>query len=239
MYTPSQPGSIHVKLEGTIDTIPLRELIEMIAYSSVTGALNIYTESSTGHLYFRDGHLYHCDAGDVIGIDALASMFELTEAGFSFVSDITSDQESLWGDLDYYMQTAERLAYRWTNIRSSITSLDLIPMLIVPLDTAVRRVGPSHHEVLERVDGQSTIRAITEDLGWAEIDVAEAIAKMVQDALADLRGDAQEPEPVSISVARGGLFNRLLSRSGDAPWQPAAERPTLSAEEMVLRALRS
>ncbi|NNJ10759.1 DUF4388 domain-containing protein [Chloroflexales bacterium ZM16-3] len=228
-----------MKLEGNINTIPLRELIEMISYSSVTGALNIYTASSAGHLYFRDGHLYHCDAGAVIGIDALASMFELSEARFSFVSDITSDQESLWGDLDYHMQTAERLAYRWKNIRSSITSLDLLPVLIVPLDTAMRRVGPSHHEVLEQVDGQHTIKAITEDLGWAEIDVAEAIAKMVHDALADLRGDAQEPELAPSSVARGGLFNRLLSRPGDAPRQPAVERPTLSSEEMVLRVLRS
>jgi len=238
MYTPSLPGSTPVKLEGSIDTIPLRELIEMIAYSSVTGALNLYSESFAGHLFFRDGHLYHCDAGELAGIDALAALFELVEARFSFVSDIASDQETLWGDLDYHMQVAERLAQRWKLIRPVISSLDLTPQLTVPFDAALRRVGPARHQVLDRIDGQHTLRAITEDLGWTQIDVVEAIAQMLQDGLVALRCETQMLESDPPCAARGGLFNRLLTRPGDSPRPLAPELPSNSAEEMVLRALR-
>ncbi|MBX0327486.1 DUF4388 domain-containing protein [Oscillochloris sp. ZM17-4] len=228
-----------MKLEGTTEDIPLRELIEMIAYSSVTGVLNIYTDSASGHIYFRDGHLYHCDSRDSAGLDALAGLFALHRANFSFVSDVTSDQESLWGDMDYHLQTAERLAHRWAAVRPSITSLDLIPALIIPFELAIRRVGPAHHQILDRIDGQHTIRAITDDLGWAMIDVAEAIAQLSRDSLIDLRhqGQGQEPEPAT--PQRGGLFNRLLSRASEPARQVGPAPLTISAEEMVLRVLRS
>ncbi|NTV62454.1 MAG: DUF4388 domain-containing protein [Oscillochloris sp.] len=227
-----------MKLEGTIDTIPLRELIDMIAYSSVTGALNLYASSATGHVYFRDGNLYHADFGDAAGLEALSRLFEISSANFSFVGDVTCEQETLWGDMDYHVRTAERLAQRWQHIRTHIPSLHLVPILIVPFETALRRVGTAQHQVLDRIDGQHSLKAIVDDLGWAEIDVAEAVAQMARENLVDLRDQTNSASTSSGSGPCGSLFDRLIARSGDSPRQPMAESPRISSEEMVLRALR-
>jgi hypothetical protein len=228
-----------VKLEGTLETIPLRELIDMIAYSSVTGVLNLYHGQLVGHLYFRDGHLYHCDTHVAVGVEALAEMLEISEADFSFVGDVTSSQESLWGDMDYHVQMAERLAYRWQGVRSAIPSLDLVPTLLVSFEVALRRVGPSHHQVLDRIDGNHSLKMIASDLGWAEIDLAEAITQMLQDNLIDLCQGAQPPAAQTLDAPRSSLFDRLRARSGESARPQATERPRLSSEELVLNILRT
>jgi hypothetical protein len=235
----------YVKLEGTLATFPLRELIDMICYSSVTGALNIYADVGSGHLFFRDGHLYHGDYCGAIGIDSLAGMMELDEAKFSFVSDAVSEQETLWGDIGYHLQTAERLATRWRQVRLYIQSLALVPRRLVTIEAALRRVGPSFHEVLQAIDGQRSLSAIAGELSWSTIDTAEAIAQMSQDGLVELLSSPQ-PDCGSGSgepQRAGGLFERLRMRGGapasDSEARPAGEPPRPLAEELVLRALRS
>jgi hypothetical protein len=227
-----------VKLEGTLETIPLSELIDMITYSSVTGVLNLFAEHSLGHLYFRDGSIYHCDFQSAVGVDALARMLEIAQAGFSFVGDVTTEQESLWGDMGYHLQMAERLAYRWQGVRASIPSFDLVPTLLVSFEVALRRVGPSHHQVLDWINGSNSLKAIASDLGWAEIDLAEAIAQMLQDNLIELRCSSQPPATQNLDPPRSGLFERLRPQSAESAHQQSAERPHLSPEELVLNILR-
>ena len=86
---------MQLKLEGTLALFPLSELIAMVAYSSVTGALSIRGSSDPGMLYFRDGLLYHARWGSMEGAPALAALLELRQAHFSFVSDITIEAETL------------------------------------------------------------------------------------------------------------------------------------------------
>jgi hypothetical protein len=228
-----------VKLEGTLETIPLRELIDMIAYSSVTGVLNLYAGQSHGHLYFRDGNLYHCDFQGAVGVEALAGMLEITQAGFSFVGDVLSEQESLWGDMGYHVQMAERLAYRWQGVRAAVPSFDLVPALAVAFEVALRRIGPSHHQVLDRIDGSHSLKAIAADLGWAEIDLAEAITQMLQDKLIELRHSSAPPAGQTLDPPRGSLFDRLRPRSAEGARQQSPERTRIAPEEMVLNILRS
>ncbi|EFO81680.1 hypothetical protein OSCT_0425 [Oscillochloris trichoides DG-6] len=223
-----------MKLEGTLETIPLHELIEMVSYSSVTGALNIYATSVNGHLYFRDGTLYHCDIDGSVGQPALVKLFEIGEAAFSFVSDVTCNEESIWGDIEEHIRLAQRLARRWQVIRSRVPSLEQIPVLVVSFEVALRRVGPFHHQVLDRINGQHTLADIVTDLGWTEIDVAEVVAQMIQDRLVDLRTEPateNETHP-TVSGPRGSLFGRLLPRSGDTT-QPGR----VATEELILHAV--
>jgi hypothetical protein len=84
-----------LKLEGTLALFPLSELIAMVAYSSVTGALSIRGSGDIGTLYFRDGLLYHARWGSLEGAPALAALLELRQAHFSFVSNITTEAETL------------------------------------------------------------------------------------------------------------------------------------------------
>lgn len=236
-----------MKLEGTLDTFPLRELIDMVVYSSVTGVLNIYGQGETGQLYFRCSALYHAAHGSSVGPTALAALFELSHASFSFVSEATAEVETLSGPVNSDMQAAERLAARWRAVRAYVPRLELIPRLLAPRETAWRRVSPAYHPALAAIDGQQDLRQLAAMLSWSEVDVAEAAAQMSLDGVIELRtrgtslglqgADQDAPPPPD------GVFDRILARAparqGDSEprlgeARPVAPRP----EELILRLLR-
>jgi hypothetical protein len=231
-----------MKLEGTLATFPLRELIDMVVYSSVTGVLNIYGQGETGRLYFRGSALYHASRGEAVGAAALAELFELSDGAFSFVSDATADASSLAGPVAADVRSAERLAARWRAVRPYVPRPDLVPRLIAPRDSAWRRVSPAYHPALTAIDGSMDLRQLAASLSWAEVDVAEAVAQMCLDGVVELRtpgavrelydAGAEAPAPPE------GVFDRILSRTpartGDTEPRPAGTRP----EELILRLLR-
>ncbi|PDW02765.1 DUF4388 domain-containing protein [Candidatus Viridilinea mediisalina] len=221
-----------MKLEGTIPLFPLHELIEMVVYSSVTGTLNVYGPGAPGTLYFRDGVLYHAERGSAEGMTALSELFEVTEAHFTFVSDVTTEAESLWGTLHEHLHTAQRLAARWRKLRAYIPHMDLIPLLLGSHEQLVHRVSPKHHTIFQALDQQSDLRQLAQKLGWAEIDVGEAIVQLCVDGLIELRptrqttAQVESPTDDQKSPRTGGLFDRIRSRT---PPRPAPPPPAAAA----------
>lgn len=237
-----------MKLHGTIETFPLRELIEMVIYSSVTGMLVILGPGKAGELFFRDGLLYHVKRGEGTGIDALAELFEFHQARFEFISGITSEQETLWGSLTGHLQYAERQAMRWRQIRAYVPDLKLIPTLLHPYEATLPQVGPAHYPVLNEIDGKKNLAEIAEDLGWARIDVAEALVQMNIDRLVDLCKPARvartKRDEESVTSAKSGLFDRMLARATAThqpdvvPTNPIMREPQ-NQEEFILKVLRT
>jgi hypothetical protein len=237
-----------VKLEGTLDTFPLRELIDMVIYSSVIGVLQIEGPGEAGRLFFRDSVLYHAERGAARGVEALGQLFELSSGSFSFMSKVASAEESLAGPVSAHLEQAERLGVRWRQIRRYIPTLELFPQVFGSRDTAIRRVSPLHYPLLEGIDGVASLRELAARCGWDEIDVAEAAAQMSLDGVIDLRRepDIAPAAPLEVAPRGEGLFDRLRGRT--APQQPggpqasppAADEPPSRAmpEDLILQLLR-
>jgi hypothetical protein len=229
-----------VKLEGSLDTFSLRELIEMVVYSSVTGVLCIRALGGDGRLFFRESGLYHVEHGRSRGLEALAELLDLHEGSFSFLSDVVSDQESLYGSIAVHLQNAERIAARWRQIRPYVPSLDMVPQLLVAREAALRRAHPGQATTIGAVDGRASLRQIAAALGWSELDLAEAVAELSLDGIVELRPSRAVPhgQPAA-EHPREGFFDRLLARTAQPhdEHQPEAA-PRLPAEELTLRLLR-
>lgn len=233
-----------MKLEGTFETFSLRELIDIVIYSSVTGVLNIFGAGDSGHLYFRNSVLYHVERGPARGVEALGELFELREASFSFVSDAVVDDQTLYGSVEAHVLAAQELGIRWRSIRTHVPRLDLVCRLVVAPELAERCIHPRHLPMLAVVDGQRTLRQIAALLSWAEIDVAEAAAEMSGDGVVALGKafDAPREQPRNEpQTSGGGLFDRILARAQVYDAELAASEyapPSNTAEEQILRVLR-
>lgn len=249
-----------MKLEGWLKHYPLRELLEMTVYSSVTGVLNIIDTQPFGQIYFRDGQLYHVISGELTGMDAFASLFEAEEARFSFVSEVTIEAESIWGDPLELAEQAERLAGRWQRLRPLIPHLKLVPVALRSSDEARTHVSPDFWPYFAAIDGVQTLAAIATALQCDRLELCEAIVQMHADQLIELRATGQvagssaiakPPQPMS---PKGGFFDRLMAglpqptrptRATENPAAPAdgaARKDTAPpdiTEEAILRLLRS
>ncbi|MCG8351477.1 MAG: DUF4388 domain-containing protein [Chloroflexales bacterium] len=223
-----------MNLEGSLQQFPLQELIEMIAYSSVTGVLKIFGSPDYGQIYCRNGNPYHAIYGDLTGLDAVSAIFESAATTFSFVDSITNEAESLWGDPFELADQARRLAVRWREVRSQISDLNRIPRQLVTLEQAHNCISPIQREYFAAIDGQHTIAELTKSLACEAIDLCETVAQMNEDGLIELRTPnpivaKEDPPPVAISSSPhgGGLFDKLLATL--PPQRPAESQSQTTA----------
>lgn len=239
-----------MKLEGSLDMFPLRELIEMTLYSSVSGALNIFGSQQRGQIFFRDGHPYHATAGDTVGMDAVVALFEQTEGTFAFVDDILADEETLLTDPLDMVEHAEHMAARWRRVRPHVPDLALVPFLICEPERARYSISPEHWSIFTSVDNQRSLQQIIDLLNFETIEVCEAAAQMCHDnliELRDLRSSTVKPtqerkqqadqSSTRSSVAKGGILDRLLAQvatpapaTRDTPAIAPPETPTSESQ---------
>ncbi|MBC8076698.1 MAG: DUF4388 domain-containing protein [Chloroflexales bacterium] len=236
-----------MKLEGALDTFPLRELIEMTVYSSVTGVLTIYGASAVGRVFFRDGRPYHASYGDERGEQAVVRLFEERQGSFSFVADTVSDEATLWYDPLDLIELCEQQARRWAQVRPAIPDMRLVPELLnVPEGNHVT-LDTEHWPVFSAIDGARSVGEIVALLNTNALEVCEALASLQRAGLLKLAAATlstrQNAEGQEVARTHTSLFDRLLatmpvppSAPSSAPSQPAAA--TAPDEDPILRMLR-
>ncbi|NJM06006.1 DUF4388 domain-containing protein [Candidatus Gracilibacteria bacterium] len=206
-----------MKLEGSISTFPLRELIDMVVYSSVTGSLNVYGTSGSGHCFFRDGRLYHSTYDLLSGPIALEALFAAQNTHFTFVSDATVEEETIWGNFQFLLDKAEQDAERWRRIRATIPVESGTPRLKMSLEKA-QEAAPQLADLLMLIDGVQTLPLLQQALGWERIDLCEALEQLVERGVVTFDArllpvrSSTPGRPSSATIDRG-IFERIMQRS--------------------------
>lgn len=209
-----------MQLDGTLDQFPLRELIEMVVYSSVTGVLEVRVGEAVGQLFFRDGRPYHAEAGELSAFDAVQVMFEQRDTPFRFVADTTSERETLWLDPWELIERGETQARQWAEVRPLIPSLAWIPSLCSTASSEHIHISESAWPVLSAVDGQRSVAQIAEKLNMVELDTCVALVSLLNQGLVTIRQPRPalfEPRPAAPDQRRDGalpandFFERLMA----------------------------
>jgi hypothetical protein len=228
-----------VQLDGTLDKFPLRELIEMVVYSSVTGVLELRVGKEIGQIFFRDGQPYHAVVGEQIGIDAIALMFEQRNAPFRFVSDTESAASTLWQDPWEILDRSEQQASLWASVRPRIPSLECVPALVGNRAASVQ-IDETVWPVLALVDGQRSIAMIAKQLNLMPLDTCVVLLGLLDQGMITIRQPrpaALEPRPLPHDAASeprrdrpasSGFLERLLAEAQ----AQSEDRPDISDDDL-------
>jgi uncharacterized protein DUF4388 len=225
-----------VQLDGTLEKFPLRELIEMVIYSSVIGVLELRIGNNVGQIFFRDGQPYHAVIGDRVGMEAVYVMFEEVDAPFRFVSDIESPSSTLWLDPWEMIERGAEQARLWSGVRQRIASVDHVPALVGNTTRGVH-IDETVWPVLAAVDSERSIREIADYLNWMPLDTCIALAKLLDQEIITLlhpRPRRLEPRPLPPAppttdrAPSSGFLERLLA-DAQPPEQP---RPDLTDDDL-------
>lgn len=206
-----------MQLEGTLDKFPLRELIEIVVYSSVTGVLELRAGNDVAQMYFRDGRPYHATAADQVGVEAIATMFEEHEAPFRFVADRETAEATLWLDPWELIERGEEQSRRWLRVRARVGSVECIPILRIAPSAGQVQISEAVWPVLAAIDGQRTIREIAEHLNWVLLDICEALLTLLEPDLIELQPPGSLPQP-----PRAPLAPDAAARPAESTTAPAA-----------------
>lgn len=209
-----------MQLEGSLTQFSLRELIEMVVYSSVAGVIEVRVGDQIGQIFFRDGLPYHALVGEMAGVDAVCRIFEERDALFRFLAGPECFENTLWMDPWELIEHAERQAQLWSSVRPHIPSLDLIPSLRGNTGAEQIHISEATWPVLSAIDGQRSIMEIARVLSLAPIDTCLALVDLLSRGLVFFRQSLASPlgsssfapeKQGSEQPASGGFFERLMA----------------------------
>jgi hypothetical protein len=206
-----------VQLEGHLAVFPLRELIEMILYSSVQGMLEVHSNELTAQIYFRDGQPTHACAGELRGIAAVARLFELPDGDFRFYSGSEPDNQTIWLDPHDLIERSEQMARQWAPLRPHIPALTWIPVLISGANMPSINIGEKIWPVLAAVDGQRAIMVIADELRLDYYDVCSALVVLKNKGMITIMAPTVPLPQANVSAtptaSKRGFFERLIDRT--------------------------
>jgi len=179
----TQAQSTARTMSGSIDEIPLPDLLQLLHTSKKGGVLVIRTDDDTGRIYFRKGQIYLSVINDLDDIPPLKALFRLLtwqkgffdleppdETKFPNEIDVSVPELLMEGlrQLDEFNAIKDQLP----NLRSKIS----IPELLIP---PLRDLNPDELDVLQLAHNYGTLESVLNKSLAMDLDTAQLLVKLL------------------------------------------------------------
>jgi len=228
-----------VSLQGTLDTLSLPELCELLSGTNKTGALHVRSETGQGVLWFAGGQVCAGEAGGQtgpppgVGADLLErlhdvcfELFRYTEGTFEF----EAERRPSWPaersiDVSGLLAETERRMAEWREIIAIIPSVEARPRLVPePPATGSITLDAAQWRVVTGIDGRRRVSALIRVLDGGEFTICKVLRSLVQAGLVEI--DAADTPP-AVALASEAAVSAIAPSSGADV--DDAERPATKA----------
>ena len=164
-------------MSGSIEEIPLPDLLQLLSTSKKSGVLAIRTELAVGKLFMRKGQIYHAtidDNAESAGRKAVFRMLSWEQGFFELEPpderEVTNEmQDSTEGLLMEGMRQLDE--YRV--LVSKLPPLDAIIGVTKPLEAKLRDLGPEELDIFQAALGVETLRQLFDVSPHTDLTIAE------------------------------------------------------------------
>lgn len=214
-------------LQGTLEDLPLVDLIQVLALQNRTGILSLNCDFSQGQLCFNKAKLFsayvrHQQPGGVRALEGEEAVFDLlswASGYFSFeaVAALPS-QNNVHKNWDYLILESCRRQDEQKNQRRLAGAAHIVPKLIPnPPNQASISLKHSEWKLLMRVNGRDTFAEIAQDLRFPleqVIEIGYELQKVNLLEFLNRQLPATTPVPVPALAAPATAANPLMGWTG-------------------------
>ena len=225
-----------MSLQGTLDTLSLPDLCELLSGTNKTGALHVRSEAGQGVLWFTAGQVCAGEAGGQTGPpppgaggdllerlhDVCFELFRYTEGSFEF----EAERRPSWPadrsvDVSGLLAETERRMAEWREIIAVIPSIEARPRLVPePPAAGPITLDAAQWRVVTGIDGRRRVSALIRVLDGGEFTVCKILRSLVQAGLVEI--DAADASPATPAGEVAGNAAAVVSPSdGDGDVAPA------------------
>jgi hypothetical protein len=225
-------------LSGTLDTLSLPELCELLSGTGKTGALHVRAESGQGVLWFTGGQVCAGEAGGQTGPppasgsgdllerlnDVCFELFRYTEGTFEFEPDRRPSWPAERGlEVSGLLAETERRMAEWREIIAVIPSVEARPRLVPePPTSGPITLDAAQWRVVTGIDGRRRVSALIRVLDGGEFTVCKVLRSLVQAGLVEIEAAegappaaaAEPPAAVAVAVPASDDGERPAAKSG-------------------------
>ncbi|MBW2733708.1 MAG: DUF4388 domain-containing protein [Deltaproteobacteria bacterium] len=171
-------------MAGTIDEIPLPDLMQLLSTSKKSGVLEVQTEEKFGRIYMRKGQVYYASINDSFDISPFKAVLRiLTWESGTFELQPPDDKEfmdELKESTEGLLMEAMRQLDEIRRIEDELPPRDSQLQIVKPLETPLRELKPEQLDLLQTVLNHESTQAVIDHHAKSDLETYEAILELIK-----------------------------------------------------------
>jgi hypothetical protein len=178
---------LDVALQGTIDSFPIVDVLQLLASSGKTGRLDLVGDRGRAALWISDGELVAGIAQGRSGSDPAQALWELlrySDGSFEFLDeDLPATSGFEPASVTQMIEQATRMQGEWEQIERRVPSLSHRVALAPQLPSGEVRLSADDWAVLVAAGPGPSVASLIEQAGLEEFEGCRRVAEMVDRGL--------------------------------------------------------
>lgn len=211
-------------LQGTLDTLPVLDALEVLGRLRRNGLLEVRGGGSRGTLSMVEGALVAGEVDALVGpvtdrdalvlrlVDVLATVERLDQGGFDFRPAGVEAAGGPRVEVEEVLDRARAAAAAWSPVAATVPGFASVPHLVEAAEDEPLTVSRSALRLVAQVDGRRTVAELGAALGWSAAETIPHLAGL---------------------VARGVIGIGTGRPSPSAPATPVAARPVAAGDPIL------
>ncbi len=170
-------------MSGSIDEIPLPDLMQLLSTSRKSGVLLVRTDFGEGRIYFRKGQIYFATIDESFDIPPRKAIYRmLTWSSGSFELEPPDDKEvldELHDSTESLLMEGMRQLDEVKRIESDLPPRNALLSLATPLMTPLRDLSPAELDVLQLAVNNGRVATVLDRSAGTDLDTFEALRKLI------------------------------------------------------------
>ncbi|PIE19881.1 MAG: hypothetical protein CSA65_00720 [Proteobacteria bacterium] len=171
-------------MAGTIDEIPLPDLMQLLSTSKKSGVLEVQTDTDFGRIYLRKGQIYYATINDSFEIKprkAVLRMLAWESGAFElqppddreYLDELTESTEAL-------LMEAMRQVDEIRRVDDDLPAPSATLSIVRPLETPLRDLEPEQLDLLQAVLNYGTMKAVIDRAPVTDLEAYEAVQELIK-----------------------------------------------------------
>lgn len=172
------------RMSGSLEEIPLPDLMQLFGTSKKTGVLLLKTESRIGRMYLREGRIYYCAIEGQPEVPPLKAAYRMLswKTGFFALDppDTTEFENEISVSAQEVLMEGFRQMDELENLRSRLPPFGSRLILRAPLEAPLHELEPTHLEVLQTALNSANLQALMDRTETTDLETAKIVLDLIR-----------------------------------------------------------
>jgi hypothetical protein len=171
-------------MSGSIDEVPLPDLLQLFSTSKKNGALVVRTEEDVGRIYLKKGVIYYATINDLDELPPIKCIFRMLTWQKGLFDFDAQDNKEFENPVEVSVQEILMESLRQLDelntLKEQLPALSARLLLQVPLLPALRDLSPEELDVLQLAHNFCKVGTVLDKSTAADVDTARIVLKLIE-----------------------------------------------------------
>jgi hypothetical protein len=182
--TLNRSGEEAPRMSGSLEEIPLPDLLQLFGTSKKDGVLVMRTATREGRIFLKEGKVRFAVIEGLEGVQPLKAVYRMLEWHRGVFALDPPDTREFESPVDSSAQEILMEGFRQQDelnaLRSRLPPLDQQLRLKVPLGAKLRELSPAELDLIQEVVSAPSLAAVFDTATGTDLDAAKSIVSLVQ-----------------------------------------------------------